>query len=54
MTVLNFISKTYLAFFYRDLRRRVGGGGGGGRWGMIKQKYPGADRVKNGKYNTVK
>ena len=33
------------AFFYWDLRR------GGGE---VRQKYPGADRVKNGKYNTVK
>ena len=43
MTVPNFMSK---AFFYQDLR----GGSGRGRYvppgGMIRQKYPGADRVK--------
>ena len=64
MTVPNFMSK---AFFYWDLRRLEGGGeftqvgGGGGALcvapppqGMIRQKYPGADRVKNSEYNTVK
>ena len=35
---MNFMSK---AFSYQDLRR------GEGALGMIKQKYPGADRVKS-------
>ena len=48
MTVPNFMSK---AFFYRDLR---GGEGGDLPQGMMRQKYPGADRVKNDNYNTVK
>ena len=49
MTVPNFISE---AFFYRDLHR------GDTMCSPPKhdrQKYPGVDRVKNGKYNiTVK
>ena len=40
MTVSKFMSK---AFFYRDLRR---GGGVPYPQGMIRQKYPRADRVK--------
>ena len=38
MTVPNFMSR---ALSYQDLR----GGGGGGGSGMIRQKYPGLDRV---------
>ena len=45
MAVPNFMSK---AFCYWDLR------GGDLPQGMIRQKYPGADRFKNGNYNTVK
>ena len=39
MTVRNFMSK---AFSYQDLRR----------WGMVRQKYPVADRV-NAYYNFI-
>ena len=41
MIVQNFMSQ---AFSYQDLRRG-GEGGGGTIWGIIREKYPGADRV---------
>ena len=50
MTVPHFLSKT---FSYQDLRRGEGGGAlcSSSPPGMIRQKYPGADRAKQS-YNT--